>query len=511
MRRSTSWSRASSGELLLAGLLAVLAGCTTRETRPGPALPREVTVFVTAEVRGYIGPCGCSENMRGGISRAAFQIAEARKHGAVLVVDSGDGLFGDPQIPDAAVAQQERKAKTLAEAWKAMGLTARALGPLDDARGAAFRQSLGLPELASGSFKVQDGVAIVSAPTLAAAVQLAPAAREAGGRFVVALVPVPADALLREAVDAAGVDLVVSARSKDAFAAEESRLAGGAVKVAQVQSKGRSLLKVTVRFRGDGSVEWLRGDGERDRELFALDQRIELLRTQVNEPMLSDELKALRKAKLEEIIARREELAAAPLVTPEDRSTATARFVPLEASFPKDPVVEQLERAYDVDVGLLNLAWAREHGVSCPPPTKERPGLVGSAVCIGCHEPAARVWRQTKHGLAYKSLVAQGKQHHLDCVSCHVTGWQLPGGVCRIDQTEHREEVGCEACHGPGSTHSWLPIKGNIPRAAEPKTCTGCHDRENSPQFDFETYLAKVLGPGHGQPLPPATGAATKP
>jgi hypothetical protein len=26
----------------------------------------------------------------------------------------------------------------------------------------------------------------------------------------------------------------------------------------------------------------------------------------------------------------------------------------------------------------------------------------------------------------------------------------------------------------------------------------GCHDRENSPQFDFDAYVAKIVVPGHG-------------
>lgn len=498
-----SSSRASSGEALVRlGLLALaLISCTTR-TGPASPVPREVTFFFSAELRGYLGPCGCSENMRGSISRAAYQIEQARLSGhPVHFVDCGDGLFGEAEIPEAAVPQQERKARALADAWKAMGLDVRVPGKLDDARGAAFHQQFALPELASGSFKIIDGVAVLHAPTVQAAVALAPKARAAGGRFVVAIIPLPFADLLREALDAQGVHLLLSSHSKDAFAAEESRLIGGAIRVAQIQSKGRSLLRVDLAFHGDGEVTWLNGDAEKERELHSLDQRIELLRAQVNEPGLADEMKALRKAKLEEIIGRREALASTPIAVPADRAVATARLVPLESTFPKDEKVQSLEKAYDVDVGLLNLAWAKEKGTSCAPATKEAPGIVGSKVCVACHVEAERVWRTTKHAGAYAALETQGKQLHLDCVSCHVTGWQKPDGVCRIDKLEGRAEVSCESCHGPGSVHATMPIKGTITRGVDAKVCTTCHDRENSPTFDYDTYVEKVLGPGHGRPL----------
>ena len=497
MRRSTSWWRASSGELLTLALL--LASCTTRETKPTSSAPKKVTLFFTAEVRGYLGPCGCSESMRGGISRAAFQVASACEAGPpVYLFDTGDGLFGASTIPEEAVPQQERKAKTLADAWKVMGLTLRATGPLDDARGVAFRERLALPELASGTFKVLDRVGVISAPTVDAARPLAVQARSAGALFVVAMVPLPFELLLREATAAPELDLLVSSRSKDAFAAEESRLAGGTTKVAQVQSKGRSLLRVDVFLQDGARVEWLRGDGERDRELYSLDQRIELVRAQLNEPMLGEELKALRKGKLEEIIGRRKVLAETPLPVPEGKDSVTARFIPLEATYPKQESVRALETAYDVDVGLINLAWAKAHGVSCPPATKERRGFVGTALCITYHAEPEEVWKKTKHPRAYASLVEVGKQNHLDCISCHVTGWQQPQGVCRIDQTAGREEVGCESCHGAGDVHSKNPTKENIARGDE-KTCRGCHDRENSPTFDFDRYVEKILGKGHGR------------
>lgn len=509
MRRSMSSWRASSGEgrsALLALLLA--AACTTKDARPTPppAPAVQATLVISADVKGYLGPCGCSQNMRGGLSRAAQQLQLVRQEGhPVFFVDSGDGLFGATTLPPEAVPQQERKAKALAAGWKAMGLATRAVGPFDDARGAAFREALGLPETKAGRFTTLDAqghrLAVVSAGDVAEARRVGLEARRSGARFVVAFVPRPFELLLRETAEATEVDLFVSSKPKDELAAEESRFGGLGAKVAQLQSKGRALLRVDVHLRGEGPVAWPRGDAERERELRGLDQRIELLRAQVNEPMLGEELKALRRAKLEEIIARREALAAEPLPLPEAGNAATARFLPLESTLPKHPEVEALERAYDVDVGLLNLEWAKANGQSCEPATPERPGLIGTPLCIACHVEAGAVWQATKHPKAYEGLKAQGKQHHLDCVGCHVTGWRQPQGVCRIDETAGREEVGCESCHGPGSAHLANPVKGTIARPERKKeVCVGCHDLENSPHFDFDTWLPKVLGPGHGLP-----------
>ena len=36
------------------------------------------------------------------------------------------------------------------------------------------------------------------------------------------------------------------------------------------------------------------------------------------------------------------------------------------------------------------------------------------------------------------------------------------------------------------------------PLPKEPSSCVSCHDKENSPQFDFEAYRAKIVVPGHG-------------
>lgn len=476
----------------------LLVACASRETRPPPppAPPAHVTLFISTEVKGYLAPCGCSEAMRGGLSRAAFQIEAARREGQpVHFLEAGDGVFGTASLPEEALGQQKLKAQTLAAAWKVMGLDIAAPGPLDSVVGAEFLSSLALPTMQAGETRVIDGIGVVRANDAAQADALAATLH---AKFTVALVAQPLSELLRAQPKHA--QLVVSTHTGDAFAAEESRIAGGReVRFAQVQSKGRTLLRVDVYSHPGEGFEWLRGSDEQERELAALAERIETLRAQVNEPMLNPELKALRAAKLAEIIARREALAATPLPVPEKMSAATLRLIPLESSLPKDATVAALEKKYDADVGELNLAWAKQHGESCAAATKEKPGFVGSQTCIACHEAEGKVWLTTKHPRAYEALQSEGKQYHLDCVGCHVTGWKQPQGVCRIDQTEGRREVGCEMCHGAGSLHAASPTKTNITSDVTAATCTGCHDAENSPHFDFDAYVAKILGPGHGR------------
>jgi hypothetical protein len=442
--------------------------------------------------------------MRGGLSRVATLVARARAEGQeVRYLDVGDGLFPAGALPEAAVAQQELKAAALARSLLAMGLAVRTGGPTDDARGAAFRAGLGLPELAPGTLRLLEvggrRLAVARAGSLSAARALGADARRVGAAFVVAVVDQPFEALLPALEEGPELDLVLAASLSSGLAGEQSRVAGGPlVKLVQVQSKGRSLARVDLTLAGGGRGRWLPGSADRERELASLDERIELVRADVNGARLEDALRALRREKLEELIARRAALAAEPLPPPPPGSSATLRLLPVESTVPAEPGVAALERAYDLEVGRLNLAWARAHGQDCDAPAPGRPGLVGAVVCGTCHPAALQVWQGTRHAQAYRALEAVGKQYHLDCIGCHVAGWQQPGGVCRLDRTAGREEVSCESCHGPGSPHLANPVKGTIARGVARGACVGCHDRDNSPAFDEATYLPRVLGPGHG-------------
>jgi len=505
---------------LLTGLLLLssLAGCSRKEARPPEPPPAtkpaaEATtapgaiLFFSADVRGYLGPCGCSENMRGGIARAAWQVREARQGALpVLYMDGGDSLFGEPSLKPDQVPQEERKARALAEAFQGMGLEVRAVGELDDTRGADFRRSLGLPELPSGGVKVLPAgarkVGLVSASDGAGLKRGAAQARAEGASFVVGLFrgTLP-EAQAAAATPEPGVDLVLATHTASEFDGEQNTLTRDAVPVVALQSKGRSLLRVDLAYGAKpGRFTQQRTAEDGEKEAASIDRRLALLDTEINLPGIDPKLKALKQGKREELVTRRQALVTAPVAAEGDSDGFSVRFVPLESTLPSEPKAQAVVNAYDADVGKMNLEWARAHGQDCPAPAKGQAAFVGNAACAECHAESFPVWDASKHHQAWKTLEEVGKQYHLNCTGCHVTGWEKPGGVCRLDKVAGRENVGCESCHGPGSLHVEDPSSDNVIAKPGQAVCVTCHNRENSPHFDFATYLPKVLGPGHGVP-----------
>ncbi len=486
-------------------LLMTASSCALWPGRGEAPKEARLTLLLSASLEGSLAPCGCSANMRGGLARAAAVVRAARTEAvAVHYLDSGAGLFPPAELPKASVAQYERKARAVARAFTEMGLEARVAGPADDARGAAFRVGLGLPEIPKGTVRFIDAgsqrVAVVATSSIAVARALAAMARRAGAHFVVALLDDSFQSAQGNLAEVGGIDLVVAARPTDALSAEQDKVVSlEQSRLVQIANKGRSLARVDLVLRGEGPVTWLQGSAQRALERKTLEERIELLKAQIDEPGVAAALKALRQAKLEELLTRQAEADRQKLPEPPTGSLATLRFLPIEGTIKEDPAVAEILKQADRDIGAINLEWARAHGEDCEAPSASNPGFVGTTLCGSCHPEALAVWKKTRHAHAYEDLEKVGKQYHLDCIGCHVAGWQRPGGVCRIDKTENRREVTCESCHGPGTLHVIKPVKDTI-RRADSRDCEGCHDHENSPHFSYETYLPQIKGLGHGVP-----------
>jgi hypothetical protein len=527
----------------LAAVFLIAACAAPRPPAPAPGPPQKpaaaapadrLTLLFSASVAGQIVPCGCSPDQRGGLPRAVALVAKLRQtEPNVLFVDAGDLLFeGSSRPPAQMITQRQLKARTLAQGDEMLGAVARAVGPRDLALGAQFASETAgkVPLLDAGVAPVPGARATLLADAgpvkvglLAAGFEQDPAAtiamrarglRESGARLVVLLLQPRGDTAwtaaqaLLPAAKVAGVDLVVLGRRDDP-AADPDRKDPGVPPLLAVEGHGQSLLRVDVQL-GQGPLVLVPTAADRDEELKALDVRIARFRAQAT---IAPQRRAQIEGKIRELEERKRAVADAPAAQPPTgASSARVAFLPLTADVGNDPDAQGLVNAYDQRVTQLNLAEARRQPESCPAAAKGELAFVGAAACTKCHEDAAAFWTRTKHARAYQTLVTVEKQFSLDCVRCHVTGWQQPGGVCRIDRTEFggpgvegkgvgRRDVQCEDCHGPGSDHVKDETGAFIRREVPEGLCVRCHEAANSPHFDDARYRPFIVGPGHGKPL----------
>jgi hypothetical protein len=136
---------------------------------------------------------------------------------------------------------------------------------------------------------------------------------------------------------------------------------------------------------------------------------------------------------------------------------------------------------------------------------------LGSESCTRCHAPAVKVWQASKHAHALDTLVKHNEGNSLDCLQCHTVGLYEPTGYSPDEPNPKLGAVGCESCHGPGSHHSsaaelaklqggkWPALSeadAKLGRYAtirsDASSCLKCHDKYNSPKFEFGTYWAKT-------------------
>src|SRR5690606_28370798 len=87
------------------------------QPRPAPLRPA-VRLLALAEVRGQIGPCGCTTDPLGDLARTAQMISDARAAGPVLVVDAGSLLYSKEGVSGPHEAQEELKAELLARTYR---------------------------------------------------------------------------------------------------------------------------------------------------------------------------------------------------------------------------------------------------------------------------------------------------------------------------------------------------------------------------------------------------------
>jgi hypothetical protein len=529
--------------------LAWLAGC--RKAQAPTQLPPapSVRIALLSTVAGALEPCGCRKDMLGGVTHAAAVLETSRAEAPhQLVLGAGPLFFQDPQLDRSRGDQDRWKAEALADSFAKLGLAAWAPGANDFAAGSGVLAELvrrsharpiaanlaaagsagadagaTLPVAATALFDVGGyhlGVAGIGArgplgeSSDANTTALAAAERKlagAGAQIRIALIAAPRGDALRLLERVPGFAVALLGKPVEQGDANDAppppSLVGGTL-VVETSNHLQTLGYVDLFVRGD-SFDFRDGMGiessERreslERRMADLDQR--LARWRNERPPATERIAAAERD--------REQLRAelAPLEAQSTAPTPVGSFfryhsVEVREQAGSDPAVADVASAYYRRVNDHNREAFKDR-LPLPAPTGT-PHYVGESACASCHAGADAFWKTMQHAHAYQTLSSQFKEFNLDCVGCHVTGYDRPGGST-VTHVAGLKDVQCEACHGPGSQH--VESGGDtalIRRDPDPAVCRGCHHPPHTvDDWDVQAARRLILGPGHGAP---ATGSA---
>jgi hypothetical protein len=203
--------------------------------------------------------------------------------------------------------------------------------------------------------------------------------------------------------------------------------------------------------------------------------------------------------------------------------------VPLDSRFADAPEIHAMHVDYQNRLQTLGLEGLGLKASAHPSGGK----FAGSKACADCHLSATEVYENTPHFHATDTLLHLDPPRQFDpeCLSCHATGWEpqryfpFQTGFLGLKETPQMVGNGCENCHGPAARHvaaengeidvsedeleklraalrlKVLENEGNkegqvFDKGKVVQMCMQCHDLDNSPDFDFQTYWPQVVHEG---------------
>jgi 2',3'-cyclic-nucleotide 2'-phosphodiesterase (5'-nucleotidase family) len=525
--------------------MAACQGCRSSST-PAAAAPAApdlgpptLHLYLVTDLAGALEPCGSTKDQLGGVDHFGAWVRQSASGApSGLVASAGPLFFMDPAL-DAERADQDRaKAGTIARVLHGLGLAAFAPGVNDWADGSAGLASLagaaeapaivparppGLPSPPFVSVAVRDVGALkvgfvgygqpaapAQGPSAEDAVkQGVEEAKRQGANVLVALAAVGRGEAKRIADAVPELTAVVVGSAKSSGDANTTSPQGervGDVLIAQAANHLQSVAVLDLYVRepiAPGHVVKFA-----DATGLELAQQREDIARRIDE--LHDKISAWEREKsvsAADLQARRHDLAKLEA----QRDQLDAKSPPAEGSFFRYAVKEMRESlgkdpAIDADMASYYKA-VNDHNRTAfadrvpVPAAADQASYVGIDVCSSCHPGARQVWNATSHARAYATLSSEFKEFNLECVGCHVTGYDRPGGST-VTHVTGLTNVQCEVCHGPGSKHAAKPNDPTlITGAPAASSCLQCHHPPHVEGFDAAARMKDILGPGHGLPM----------
>ena len=447
--------------LVVCATLAIIAGGVARgwfqaKIQPGARgasgddADTEVALIVSGDTAGWIVPCGCVSNQSGGLARRATFVDEQRRRRTVVLADAGGA-------PGGTSAYQRLKFEAILRGELAMGLAAHNLGIPEAALGAEYLRRV------SRDLRVP----FVSANLRDAAGDLVAVSHrivEAGG-VRIALVGVVSD---REQIAGCTID-----DPREALVAtlagirEQYDWAVALAYLPEIELRELAAAVPEAHVVVGGPTGQSLAPGRVGRSLIASATNKGKFLVQIEIPQTSR------------------------------GEPSSGSVVELSGDFADDPL--QKKNVRDFRRELESRDFPFNETVFATPVAADAPGdyrVAGTLVCRRCHLADCQVWDESAHAHAWTTLLAEGAHVDPECQRCHTTGYGLPGGFESVARSPQRTAVGCESCHGPSLGHARQPAR-RTPVVSR-YGCQRCHDRENSPEFEFEDYWGRIV---HGGPV----------
>ncbi len=488
-------------------------------------------LYFLSDLAGALEPCGCTKDQLGGLDHAAAWMTAEHAHAPVSALAlAGPTFFMNETLTPEHKDQDVLKAETLADSLGSLGCAAFAPGENDWADGDAelvkLRNATG-GALLVANFEpkgdattasrivtlngVRVGFIGIGAPAPGSSSPAVPAPeavkgqvaklKTEGANVFVVLASVGRGEAKRIADDVPELLAIVVGSAKSTGEGNTETPPGervGNVIIAETANHLQSVGVLDLFVRG-GSYTFADATGlDAARTRTDLTRRVDELHVKIanweKDGKISKTDLAARRADLAKLEADRAQLDDKP--APSSGSFFRYAVKEVRTSLGQDQLLKAKLAAYYKTINEHNrVAFADR----VPPfPAPGQPSYVGVRVCAGCHAAARVFWETTRHAHAYATLSLENKQFNLDCVSCHVTGYDQPGGSS-VTHVGLLENVQCEVCHGPSSRHARRP-ESVPPPNPHPKEdlCLSCHHPPHVEQFDAKAKMSEILGPGHG-------------
>jgi cytochrome c554/c'-like protein len=435
-----------TGLLILWSVLAVSgSGMAASKANNPEKEARQILIVYSGNTLGELKPCGCAkEEDQGGIERRMGYMEEVQaRNKNTLIVDTGDN-FKEP------TRQGKIKAKYLMQAMSEMKYDAVTFGDHDFVYGNSF-------------ISAQKGIPWV----LSNLESSLPISKLRIKRF--------GDNLSAAVIAVADPDLLYTSHHSEIQVTGPKESVGEQVRKLS-REKAPDLVVLLTHMDREKALRYLDIEGvdvvinghiEKDTDVIDM------------KPVLKDGKIFVqpgpRGQKMGELLIT---------LDSQGQKSFAQKMVPLGSKVPMSPKMTELYKIYNQEVEELFFASLSQRK------NNKKKMFATEKVCKTCHPKAHKTWQHSRHGNAYNTLRRINKAFDPECLACHVTGWEQPGGFISEIDTPELENVQCEVCHGAGLNHSQAPAAG-FGKDAQ-KACKNCHVKNHSPRFNFDKYWKKI-------------------